>query len=98
MNKQSVPPFDCQAFSRHPQKGQNSPAMRFSKVFAVKTSSSGRIAARSCKAVGILTLLLIASVGAGAATSGTIVDSTMVWNGITRYYEVYIPASHPTNP
>lgn len=27
-----------------------------------------------------------------------VIDSTLVWNGITRYYEVYIPATVPANP
>jgi poly(3-hydroxybutyrate) depolymerase len=27
-----------------------------------------------------------------------VVDSTMTWNGITRYYEVYVPATVPANP
>ena len=26
------------------------------------------------------------------------IDSTMTWDGITRYYEVYLPATLPTNP
>jgi poly(3-hydroxybutyrate) depolymerase len=30
--------------------------------------------------------------------SGTFIDSTMTWDGITRYYEVYVPANLPANP
>ncbi|MGA7079987.1 MAG: Ig-like domain repeat protein [Terriglobales bacterium] len=30
--------------------------------------------------------------------TGTFIDSSLVWNGITRYYEVYLPAVLPANP
>jgi len=30
--------------------------------------------------------------------SGTFIDSTMTWGGVTRYYEVYVPSSLPANP
>jgi poly(3-hydroxybutyrate) depolymerase len=30
--------------------------------------------------------------------NGTFIDSTMTWDGITRYYEVYLPANLPANP
>ncbi len=30
--------------------------------------------------------------------NGQFIDSTMVWNNITRYYEVYVPTSLPANP
>jgi poly(hydroxyalkanoate) depolymerase family esterase len=30
--------------------------------------------------------------------AGTFIDSTMTWNGITRYYEVYLPATLVPNP
>jgi len=30
--------------------------------------------------------------------SGTTIDSSMTWDGITRYYEVYLPANLPANP
>lgn len=30
--------------------------------------------------------------------AGTFIDSTMTWNNITRYYEVYVPTSLPANP
>lgn len=44
-------------------------------------------------------LLLLTAVTASAKIPpGTIVDSTMVWNGITRYYEVYLPVTLPENP
>ena len=29
---------------------------------------------------------------------GTYIDATMTWDGITRYYELYLPASLPANP
>ena len=51
------------------------------------------------KIAGILFACLALTLGAAAVTNpGTIIDSTMTWNGITRYYEVYIPAVHPANP
>jgi poly(3-hydroxybutyrate) depolymerase len=33
-----------------------------------------------------------------AVETGTFIDSTMTWDGITRYYEVYLPANLPANP
>lgn len=30
--------------------------------------------------------------------SGTFIDSTMTWDGVTRYYEVYLPANLAANP
>jgi poly(3-hydroxybutyrate) depolymerase len=45
----------------------------------------------------LLSFLLITSAGALAAT-GTFIDSTMVWDGVTRYYEVYLPPVLPANP
>ncbi len=30
--------------------------------------------------------------------SGTYIDSTLTWDGITRYYEVFVPAALPVNP
>ena len=30
--------------------------------------------------------------------AGTFIDSTMTWNGITRYYEVFVPTSLPARP
>jgi polyhydroxybutyrate depolymerase len=33
-----------------------------------------------------------------AKTSGTFIDSTMTWQDITRYYEVYLPVNLPPNP
>ena len=32
------------------------------------------------------------------AGSGTYTDSTMTWDGITRYYEVFVPGGLPANP
>ena len=29
---------------------------------------------------------------------GTFIDSTMTWDGVTRYYEVYLPANLPASP
>ena len=50
----------------------------------------------------LIGLLLVAPASAGtnpnAKGSGAVVDSTMVWNGITRYYEVYLPPHLPANP
>jgi poly(3-hydroxybutyrate) depolymerase len=45
-----------------------------------------------------IALVLTASASAGTEASGTIIDSTMTWNGITRYYEVYLPPNLPANP
>ncbi len=51
------------------------------------------------KIAGMLFACLMLTVGVAAKTqAGTIIDSTMTWNGITRYYEVYVPAVHPANP
>ncbi len=30
--------------------------------------------------------------------SGQVIDSTMTWDGVTRYYEVYVPTVLPANP
>ena len=30
--------------------------------------------------------------------TGTFVDSSMTWDGVTRYYEVFVPTSLPANP
>ncbi len=45
----------------------------------------------------LLTLLLVAPERALGA-SGTFIDSTMTWDGVTRYYEVYVPYNLPANP
>jgi poly(hydroxyalkanoate) depolymerase family esterase len=47
-----------------------------------------------------LWLVVPASAGtkAGVRTGGTIIDSTLVWDGVTRYYEVYLPPNLPANP
>ncbi len=50
------------------------------------------------KVLTVLLSLLVVAGAAGAKVSGKIVDSTMVWNGITRYYEVYLPPNLPANP
>jgi poly(3-hydroxybutyrate) depolymerase len=54
------------------------------------------------KIVGMLIgLLLVVPASAGTkanAKGGTIIDSTMVWYGVTRYYEVYLPPNLPANP
>jgi poly(3-hydroxybutyrate) depolymerase len=31
-------------------------------------------------------------------SGGTFIDSTITWDGVTRYYEVYLPANLPANP
>jgi poly(hydroxyalkanoate) depolymerase family esterase len=31
-------------------------------------------------------------------SEGTFTDSTMLWDGVTRYYEVYVPANLPASP
>ena len=49
------------------------------------------------KLAGLLLGLLFVASGARAAT-GTFIDSTMVWDKVTRYYEVYLPAVLPKNP
>src|SRR5215470_9261201 len=54
------------------------------------TTLGGRLA-------GLLLGLLLAATGARAAT-GTFIDSSMVWDGVTRYYEVYLPPVLPRNP
>jgi poly(3-hydroxybutyrate) depolymerase len=41
---------------------------------------------------------LMQTVGPKACGVGTFVDSTMTWDNITRYYEVYLPTNLPTNP
>ncbi len=49
--------------------------------------------------VGSLVIILLAALNALAKTpTGTTIDSTMVWQGVTRYYEVYIPQTLPANP
>lgn len=45
----------------------------------------------------LLSFLFMASAGAFAAT-GTFHDFTMEWDGVTRYYEVYLPPVLPPNP
>jgi hypothetical protein len=49
------------------------------------------------KLLGFLLGILFVATGAGAA-NGTFIDSTMVWDGVTRYYEVYLPPVLPKNP
>ena len=39
-----------------------------------------------------------ASVTTGAAGTGTTIPATMIWDGVTRYYQVYVPAVLPPNP
>jgi poly(3-hydroxybutyrate) depolymerase len=36
--------------------------------------------------------------GPSGCGSGTFIDSSMMWDGITRYYEVYLPANLPVSP
>jgi poly(3-hydroxybutyrate) depolymerase len=49
--------------------------------------------------IGIL-LVVPASAApkAAAKAKGVYIDSTMVWDGVTRYYEVYLPANLSANP
>lgn len=46
----------------------------------------------------LFSLLLLTVSLSAAVQPGTIIDSTMTWNGITRYYEVYVPAALPAQP
>jgi poly(hydroxyalkanoate) depolymerase family esterase len=46
----------------------------------------------------LLVFLLGIASSVSAKTKGTFIDSTMTWDGITRYYEVYLPANLPPNP
>ncbi|MBV8478403.1 MAG: alpha/beta hydrolase fold domain-containing protein [Acidobacteria bacterium] len=49
----------------------------------------------------VLTLLaafLFASSPYSLAQSGTFLNQTMVWDGITRYYQVYLPLNLPAQP
>ena len=49
----------------------------------------------------ILTLaavLLSVLVFPNRAQAGTTIDSTMTWQGVTRYYEVYLPTNLPAKP
>jgi polyhydroxybutyrate depolymerase len=51
----------------------------------------------------LIGLLLVVPASAGTKSgakggSGTVIDSTMVWYGVTRYYEVYLPPNLPANP
>jgi poly(3-hydroxybutyrate) depolymerase len=49
----------------------------------------------------LIALLLVVPASAGTkakATGGTVIDSTLVWDGVTRYYEVYLPPELPANP
>jgi poly(3-hydroxybutyrate) depolymerase len=34
----------------------------------------------------------------GGCGTGTFIDSSMTWNNVTRYYEVYVPANLPATP
>jgi polyhydroxybutyrate depolymerase len=55
--------------------------------------------ATGMKVARILILFLLGTAAsARATTKGTFIDSTMVWDGITRYYEVYLPPVLPPNP
>ena len=43
----------------------------------------------------LLTLLLGTSCSLAAASKGTVIDATMTWDNLTRYYEIYLPANLP---
>ena len=45
----------------------------------------------------LLALLFVASVSAHAA-KGTFINGTKVWDGVTRYYQIYLPSVLPANP
>ncbi|MGA7561457.1 MAG: PHB depolymerase family esterase [Terriglobales bacterium] len=74
------------------------------KVEGVKAmlSGAGNRNTVGMKIVGILIgLLLVAPASAGtkaSAKGGTIIDSSLGWDGVTRYYEVYLPPNLPANP
>ncbi|MFZ3342769.1 MAG: Ig-like domain repeat protein [Terriglobales bacterium] len=45
--------------------------------------------------------VLSQTVSAGAVCgkgTGTVIDASMMWDGISRYYEVYVPANLPASP
>jgi poly(3-hydroxybutyrate) depolymerase len=45
-----------------------------------------------------LAFLLTAAGTASATLTGTFIDGTMTWGGITRYYRIYVPVNLPPNP
>ena len=47
---------------------------------------------------GLLFVLVFSASASARKSSGTYVDSTLVWDGVTRYYQVYLPAVLPANP
>jgi poly(3-hydroxybutyrate) depolymerase len=47
---------------------------------------------------GVLIVLLLGVSRLNAKNAGTYIDSTLTWDGVTRYYEVYLPAHLPANP
>ncbi len=40
----------------------------------------------------------VVNAGSSGCGIGTFIDSSMVWNNITRYYEVYLPSNLPATP
>ena len=52
----------------------------------------------SWKLTGTLLAMLFASCAGAMAATGTFIDKTMVYDGVTRYYEVYLPPVLPPNP
>lgn len=40
----------------------------------------------------------VVNAGSSGCGIGTFIDSSMVWNNITRYYEVYLPSNLPPTP
>lgn len=52
--------------------------------------------------VSLLGLLLVTPAIAGTKAhpkvTGKTIDATMVWDGVTRTYEVFLPANLPANP
>lgn len=63
-----------------------SPATVYS--FTVAASDAAGLGAQSSAA----------SVTTEAAGTGTTINDTMVWDGVTRYYQVYVPAVLPPSP
>ncbi len=72
------------------------------KVEGVKAklmlSGAGNRNTVGMKIVGMLIGLLLVVPASAGTKGGTIIDSTMVWDGVTRYYEVYLPPDLSANP
>ncbi len=54
---------------------------------------------RQTTGLAIAIAFLLATAGsAGATLTGQFINATMTWDGITRYYQLYIPLNLPPNP